>query len=85
MTGFVIAVDGPAASGKGTVSSMLAEAYGLPMLDTGMLYRAVGAQLLAEGRDPGDAGAAEAVALTLDLDTIDLEAIRSVPACARRC
>lgn len=74
---FVIAVDGPAASGKGTVSSMLAEVYGLPMLDTGMLYRAVGAQLLAAGKDPADAGAAEAVALTLDLDGIDLEAIRS--------
>jgi cytidylate kinase len=79
MIAFVIAVDGPAASGKGTLSSMLAETYGLPMLDTGMLYRAVGAQLLAEDKDPADAGAAEAVALTLDLGAIDPEAIRSGP------
>ncbi len=39
---FVIAVDGPAASGKGTVASRLAQFYGLPYLDTGLLYRAVG-------------------------------------------
>lgn len=39
---FVIAVDGPAASGKGTVAGRLAEIYGLPYLDTGLLYRAVG-------------------------------------------
>ena len=38
----VIAVDGPAASGKGTVASRLARHYGLPHLDTGLLYRAVG-------------------------------------------
>ena len=40
--GFVIAVDGPAASGKGTVASRLADAYGLAYLDSGLLYRAVG-------------------------------------------
>jgi cytidylate kinase len=39
---FVIAVDGPAASGKGTVATQLARDYGLPYLDTGLLYRAVG-------------------------------------------
>jgi cytidylate kinase len=39
---FVIAVDGPAASGKGTVGTQLAREYGLPYLDTGLLYRAVG-------------------------------------------
>jgi cytidylate kinase len=42
MTPFVIAVDGPAASGKGTVAAQLAKDYGLPYLDTGLLYRAVG-------------------------------------------
>lgn len=77
MNSFVIAVDGPAASGKGTVSTLLGDLYGLPVLDTGMLYRAVGAILLAQGRDPADAGAAEAVALTLDLDTVDPEASRT--------
>jgi cytidylate kinase len=42
VAGFVIAVDGPAASGKGTIASGLAREYGLPYLDSGLLYRAVG-------------------------------------------
>jgi cytidylate kinase len=45
----LIAVDGPAASGKGTVASALAAHYGLPYLDTGLLYRAVGVQAQREG------------------------------------
>ena len=45
---FVIAVDGPAASGKGTIASRLAGAYDLPMLDSGLLYRAVGVLLASE-------------------------------------
>ena len=45
----VFAVDGPAASGKGTVASALAAHYGLPYLDTGLLYRAVGVQAQREG------------------------------------
>jgi cytidylate kinase len=45
----VIAVDGPAASGKGTVASALARHYGVPYLDTGLLYRAVGVQAQREG------------------------------------
>ena len=49
---FVIAVDGPAASGKGTVAARLARTYGLPFLDTGLLYRAVGIGVL-DGRDIG--------------------------------
>jgi cytidylate kinase len=44
---FVIAVDGPAASGKGTIASRLAAHYGFPFLDTGLLYRAVGVRLQA--------------------------------------
>ncbi len=48
---FVIAVDGPAASGKGTVAGRLALAYDLPYLDTGMLYRAVGALAGSTGGD----------------------------------
>jgi len=47
--GLLIAVDGPAASGKGTVGSALAKHYGLPYLDTGLLYRAVGVQAQREG------------------------------------
>jgi cytidylate kinase len=48
----IIAVDGPAASGKGTVAKALARHYGLPFLDTGLLYRAVGLNLLRWGGDP---------------------------------
>lgn len=48
-----IAVDGPAASGKGTIARALARHYALPHLDTGLLYRAVAATVLREGLDPG--------------------------------
>jgi cytidylate kinase len=48
----IIAVDGPAASGKGTVAKALARHYALPFLDTGLLYRAVGLNLLRWGGDP---------------------------------
>ena len=62
----VIAVDGPAASGKGTIASRLAAHYGLPHLDTGLLYRAVGLAVLDAGLDLGDEAAAEAAAKALD-------------------
>ena len=52
----IIAVDGPTASGKGTISKALAEHFGLPHLDTGLLYRAVGRQVFLDGGDPDDAG-----------------------------
>ena len=48
----IIAVDGPAASGKGTISKALARHYGLPHLDTGLLYRAVAATVLDHALDP---------------------------------
>lgn len=48
----IIAVDGPAASGKGTIARALARHYALPHLDTGLLYRAVAASVLRTGRDP---------------------------------
>lgn len=48
----IIAVDGPTASGKGTLSKKLAAHFGLPHLDTGLLYRAVGRQVLLNGGDP---------------------------------
>jgi len=75
--GFVIAVDGPAASGKGTIAARLGEAYGLPVLDSGLLYRAVGVRLLAEGGDPDDPAAAAAAAMTLDPAEIDDPKVRS--------
>jgi cytidylate kinase len=76
MTGFVIAVDGPAASGKGTVAQGLARLYGLAYLDTGLLYRAVG--VLAQ-RHIGQVTeeAAEAAARTLDPDVLDDPALRT--------
>jgi cytidylate kinase len=51
----IIAVDGPAASGKGTIAKALARHYGLPHLDTGLLYRAVGIEVVRAGGDPHDA------------------------------
>lgn len=50
----IIAVDGPTASGKGTIAKALAAHYGLPHLDTGLLYRAVGHQCLLAGGNPDD-------------------------------
>ncbi|MFN3287491.1 MAG: (d)CMP kinase, partial [Sphingomonadaceae bacterium] len=50
----VIAVDGPAASGKGTIARALAAHYRLPHLDTGLLYRAVGLAVARAGDDPAD-------------------------------
>jgi len=50
----IIAVDGPAASGKGTIAKALAAHYGLPYLDTGLLYRAVGVTVLRHHGDPAD-------------------------------
>jgi len=74
---FIIAVDGPAASGKGTVASRLAALYGYPMLDTGLLYRAVGVRLLAAGGDLDDAAAAQAAALGLDLSELERAEVRT--------
>ncbi|MEJ6009661.1 d(CMP) kinase [Novosphingobium aquae] len=50
----IIAVDGPTASGKGTIAKALAAHFGLPHLDTGLLYRAVGRQCFIDGGDPDD-------------------------------
>jgi cytidylate kinase len=52
----IIAVDGPTASGKGTIARALAEHFSLPHLDTGLLYRAVGRQVFLDGGDPDDGG-----------------------------
>ncbi|WP_353228445.1 (d)CMP kinase [Novosphingobium sp.] len=58
----IIAVDGPTASGKGTIARALAAHFGLPHLDTGLLYRAVGQQVARHGGDPDVA--ADALAAT---------------------
>lgn len=54
----IIAVDGPTASGKGTIAKALAAHFGLPHLDTGLLYRAVGRQVALAGGNPDDSAAA---------------------------
>jgi cytidylate kinase len=61
----IIAIDGPASSGKGTLARLLATHYGLPHLDTGALYRAVACRLLREQASLSDAAAAEAAARSL--------------------
>jgi cytidylate kinase len=76
MSSFVIAIDGPAASGKGTIAKRIADDYGLPVLDTGLLYRAVGVSLLKQGADLSDAAAAEACARHLDLSSLEAPELR---------
>jgi len=68
---FVIAIDGPAASGKGTLARRLAQHFGLPHLDTGLLYRATACALLDEGLPLEDVGAAVSAARGLSLTEFD--------------
>jgi len=74
---FVIAVDGPAASGKGTIAHRLGDAYGLPVLDSGLLYRAVGVLLARAGGDFDDVAAAVAVAESLTAEMLGDPAFRT--------
>jgi cytidylate kinase len=74
---FVIAIDGPAASGKGTIATRLGDAFGLPVLDTGLLYRAVAIAVLEQGKDLADAAAAEAAAQALDLGSLGRPELRA--------
>lgn len=67
---FTIAIDGPAAAGKGTISRRVAAHFGLAHLDTGLLYRAVGRRLL-DGTDPEEAARA------LTADELDETALRT--------
>ena len=67
----IIAIDGPAASGKGTLGKLIAAHYGLVHLDTGKLYRAVARDTLATGASPSDASAALSAAKALDVRTLD--------------
>ena len=74
---FVIAVDGPAASGKGTLAAGLAKLYGLPHLDSGLLYRAVGVAVEGGGGDLGDVAAATAAARALKPSDLDNPTLRT--------
>jgi cytidylate kinase len=72
----IIAIDGPAASGKGTLARRLAAHYGLPHLDTGLLYRATAASLIQADRDLHDRDAAVAAARGLGLTEFDEAQLR---------
>ena len=76
----IIAVDGPLASGKGTIARALADHFGLPHLDTGSLYRATGLAVIEAGIDPDDAEACARLAAQLDLSAIDEDRIRTAEA-----
>lgn len=71
-----IAIDGPAASGKGTLAKRIAAHYGLACLDTGLLYRAVGRDVLEAGSSLDDEKAAAAAARALDPATLDDPGLR---------
>ncbi len=72
----IIAIDGPAASGKGTIARRLAAHYGLPHLDTGLLYRATAASLIQADKALSDVEAAVAAARGLGLTEFDEETLR---------
>jgi len=73
----VIAIDGPAAAGKGTLARRLAAHLGYAYLDTGALYRLVALQLLLTGADPGDVTAAVTAAQNLDTSRFDDPQLRT--------
>ncbi len=74
---FVVAIDGPAASGKGTIGKLLANELGFAYLDTGSLYREVANRALASGLDTGDEMQMAALAIGVRPEIIDPAAIRS--------
>ena len=82
MTGkpFVIALDGPAAAGKGTLAKRLAAHFNLAYLDTGSLYRAVGLSVLRQGKDPTDPVAATEAAKHLPAELLQDPDLRSAAA-----
>jgi cytidylate kinase len=82
----IVAIDGPAAAGKGTLARRLARHFGLAYLDTGLIYRAVGMGVVRQGGDPDDADTAERVAKALtteDLEALDLRSDAAADAASR--
>ncbi|HEU4519328.1 MAG TPA: (d)CMP kinase [Microvirga sp.] len=75
----IIAIDGPAASGKGTLAKRLAAHFGLPHLDTGLLYRAVARALIDSGDPLADEDAATRAALALEPSSLDDPRLRGAP------
>lgn len=73
----IIAIDGPAASGKGTLARRIAQALGFAHLDTGSLYRVVGLAALRRGEDPADPQAALRAVQSLDLSLLEDPALRT--------
>ena len=73
----IIAIDGPAAAGKGTLARRLAKHFDLAYLDTGSIYRAVGKKVLDAGADPEDAAGAEAVARALQAQDLVVQGLRT--------
>jgi cytidylate kinase len=73
----VIAIDGPAASGKGTLARRIAQELGFAHLDTGRLYRAVGLSVLKRGEDPADPAAAQRAVEALDLSLLEDPELRT--------
>ena len=73
----IIAIDGPSASGKGTLARRLARALDFAHLDTGLLYRAVAARLLEAGADPADPAAALAAAHAVEAADLERDDLRS--------
>ena len=83
---FTVAIDGPAAAGKGTISQAIAKRFGFAHLDTGLLYRAVGKRALDQGRGIVDEGVAELVAQNLndaDLARDDLRTVLAARSASR--
>ncbi|PPR77510.1 MAG: Cytidylate kinase [Alphaproteobacteria bacterium MarineAlpha3_Bin5] len=73
----IIAIDGPAAAGKGTLAKFLAERFNLALLDTGLLYRGVGKKILSNHQDPNDREIAETVARSLLFDDLNDNSLRT--------
>jgi cytidylate kinase len=73
----IIAIDGPAASGKGTIAKQIASVYGLHHLDTGLLYRAVAKAVLDAGHSPDDVAQATAAAIELNPKQFDENTLKA--------
>ena len=73
---FVVTIDGPAASGKGTLARRLADRFGFAHLDTGALYRATALRVLDQAEDPSDPAIAEAAARRVDMQMLSNPRLR---------